>query len=382
MVRLISLHLLLLIGVCGFHTQAQLDSSSTVLLRSSGRAPSPENLDSNRYKVRAPESRPVRNASDEDPEIEEKAGEQIPAPITPPPQKPVALKKSTEATSAPTVISNETVVQNEPEPPKPSVPAQVKELLLGGSDQEIEDHHKRIHPQDPRQNVVMISFAPAYYYNDSDSHFSYRRYNSNGPGLGLGMNVWMTPFFGIQSKYFASVSGSQRSGDSMASTDLQSFEAGLRFRRHFGYSRKAAQLIWGIDYHDSQNKISKSSSDSFGRKSSGLSLALDVELPRSVTYSTTMGLEIRPRLQHKELNAGVEGESGTKNETNAVSFSLGGHWILDRQNQVFWKSYYSVERNLFEGSASLPDAATGNTPDGVSVTNSMLMFYFGFRWGS
>ncbi len=375
----------------------QLDSSSTILLRPTGVQKSAQSLDSNRYKVRAPESRPQRPTFDDDPEIDETPGAEIPAAITPPPPKKTESKpKEVAAQPAPKPIeptaTTEPIQVNQTQPPEnktqTSAPVgvplteQMKELLLGGTDKEIEDYQKRIHPQDPRQNVVNISFSPAYYYNDSDSRYSFRRYNSNGPGLGLGMNVWMTPFFGMQSKFFTSVSASQRNGESMVSTEVQAFEAGVRFRKHFGYSRKAAQLSWGIDYHDSQNKISKSSTSSIGRKSTGVSLSLEAELPKSVTYSTTMGVAIRPRMQHKEHNTGIEAQSGSKGETNAINMSLGGQWLLDRQNQLFWRGEYSVERNLFEGSASVADPTNDATPEGVSVTNTMMIFYFGFRWGS
>lgn len=380
--------------------QAQVDSTSTVLLRSGGKAPKVQNIDSSRYRVRQPESR-----KDDDDGIEEKPGTVIPSPVPKTSVKTtVTVKKDKKTVELPPPVVAPIVAPTVPvpapaleapksdatvvtapdvvEPPQP-VTMQVKDLILGGKIEEIEDYKKSIHPEDPRANTIRISLAPAYYYNGSSSGYSFRRYHSNGPGLGLGMNLWLTPFFGIQSKYFASVSASQRSGGiDEVPTDIQVFDAGIRFRKYFGATRKAPQLSWGIDYHDALNKISADALTAIGRKSSGISLSLEGEVPSSNIYSHTFQLDVRPRMKHSERSTGVEARSGTKNETNAMGLAVGGLWTLDRRNQIYWKSQYIVERNLFDGDASLADPHNGETPNGVSVTNSLIMFYFGFKWGS
>lgn len=372
----------------------QLDSSSAVLLRSSGKGTtSKENLDSSRYKIRAPESRK------DDDEMDERPGTMIATPVG------KATSKEGKALSS-SNSSSTTVLQVTSEPPQPKdvVPApvlapaptkpeeetkrppvadQLRELILGGTQEEVEEAQKALHPQDPRSNVVQISLAPAYFYNASDSEYSFRRYTSNGPGLGLGANLWLTPFFGLQARYFTSVGGSVRSGGTnMVPIEIQTLEAGLRFRKNFGYSRKAPQLIWGLDYVDAVDKIGKEATTVVGRKSSGLSLSLGAVIPSSTVYSHTMQVDIRPRLNLAEMNTGVEVKSGNNSETNAVSLSLGGEWTLDRRNQIYWKSQYNVERTLFKGPASQVDPDDNITPDGVSISNSLLMFYFGFKWGS
>ncbi len=365
---------------------AQFDSTSTILLRSGGKPAKPQNLDSSRYKIRQPESRKA-----DDDEIEEKPGTYIASPVS---TKNV-IKKTTVQTAIvqpPTPVAPPVAapITTSPEEKPPVVPAetapvtvQVRELIFGGSNQDIDDYKKSIHPDDARANLISIGIAPAYYYNGSDANYSYRRYHSSGPGIGLGMNVWVTPFFGLQSKFFSSVSASQKSNNvNTVPTDIQNFEGGIRFRRHFGYTRKSSQISFGLDWHDGMNKISKESNTSIGRKSSGLSFALEGELPSTNNYSHTFNLDVRPRLKHSEMNTGVEVKSGTKNETNSIGISVGGLWSMDRNNQVFWKSQYIVERNLFDGEASQMDPHNDATPDGVTVTNSLLIIYFGFKWGS
>lgn len=395
-------YVILILSLAGTWAFAQSDTTSTVLLRSGGKAPKVQNLDSSRYRVRQPESRK------DDDDLEEKPGTFIPSPV---PSRGTSVKTSvtvkkseskakSEAPEQPPIVAPITVPIT-PTPPEPlpvakpettsekapvetpPVTMQVKELLLGGSIQDIDDYKKSIHPEDPRANTISISIAPAFYYNGSTSGYSYRRYHSNGPGIGLGMNMWLTPFFGVQSKFFSSVSASQRSGGvNEVPTDIQNFEAGIRFRKYFGATRKAPQLSWGLDYHDGMNKISRESTTSIGRKSAGISLALEGEVPTSNIYSHVFQLDIRPRLKHHESSTGIETRSGTKNETNALGLAVGGQWTLDRHNQVFWKTQYLIERNLFDGAATRVDSHTGATPDGVSVTNSLVIFYFGFKWGS
>jgi hypothetical protein len=378
---------------------AQLDSSSAVLLRPRGVPVSPENLDSSRYRIRAPESRK------DDDEFEEKPGSLIPSPVPyrggrakASPGANAATKKAGATQPAPTAnpeplltspapstaaspTAADAQTSNESPTPLP-VTEQVRELILGDNE-DIEAYRRQVHPEDPRANVVSISIAPAYFYDGSSSSYSYRRYSTNGPGVGLGMNLWLTPFFGVQSRYFTSVTASVHSGDDDAvPVDVQTFAAGLRFRKHFGYSRRAAQLSWGIDYYDAMAKISRDATTVVGRRSSGLNFALEGLVPVSTNYAHSFELGLQPRLHHAEPSTSSEARSGAKNETNAVSLSLGGEWTLDRRNQVFWKGQYRVERNLFQGDASEADPLTGKTPSGVSVTDSLMMFYFGFKWGS
>jgi hypothetical protein len=265
---------------------------------------------------------------------------------------------------------------------RPPVSVQVKELILGGSEEDIDEAKKQIPSEDPKANLINVSFAPAYFYNGSTSNYGYHNYQSSGPGFGLGMSLWFTPFFGLQSSYFSSVSDGVRDGADVLPTAVQEFSAGIRFRRHFGYSRRSAQLSWGIDYHDYSNRISPDATQSVGSHASGLSLALEGTVPSGNHYSHTFDLAVRPYQHYAELGTAAGAQSGSSPESNAVSLSLGGQWTLDRHNQVYWKAQYSVERDLFTGTASVPDLHTGETPNGVSITNSLAVFYFGFRWGS
>ncbi|MGZ3721931.1 MAG: hypothetical protein ACXVA9_03310 [Bdellovibrionales bacterium] len=373
-----------LLLVLSFQASAQMDSSSAVLLRSSGKAANPKKLDGTRYKMRAPES---HKDEDED----EEPGTYIPSPV---PKTNTNAKVSTSTpvkSEAPTPViapvpssatASASASASDSVPEHPPVTVQVRELILGGSDGDIDEAKKQIHPEDPRANILNISFAPAYFYDGSSSNYAFRNYHSDGPGLGLGMNLWFTPFFGVQSKYFSSVSSGVRDGANVVPATTQEFEAGIRFRRHFGYTRKSAQISWGIDYHDSASKISPDATNVVGHKTSGLSLSLEGEVPTTVTHAHIFEVAIRPSQHHSENSTGATARSGAKSETNVISLAIGDQWTLDRRDQIFWKAQYSIERNLYSGSASDVDPKTGTTPTGVSVTNNLLIFYFGFKWGS
>lgn len=396
--------MLLMLVVSAAH--AQLDSSSALLLSPSGVTPSPESL-RRRYKIRkrVPESRP-------DDDLEEEPGTVIASPVpknrqtkaststpttTTTTTTTTTIPKTTNPATAPTILSvspspsvpppppttaNGTVNGAVPDQPHPPITVQVKELILGGTDEDIDQAKRQIDSEDFRSNILSISMAPAYFYDGSSSNYSFRNYHSDGPGFGLGMNLWLTPFFGLQSRYFSSVSSSMRDGPNSVPVDTQEFEAGLRFRRHFGYTRKSAQLSWGIDYHDFSNKISPDATTAVGSKTSGLSLSLEGSIPIGATYAHTFEVTIRPYQHHSEQSTSINAQSGGSSETNAVSLSLGGEWTLDHKNQVFWKTEYGVERNLFQGQATVTDPKTGQTPNGVSVTDSLVIFYFGFKWGT
>lgn len=419
---------LILIAGLRFEAYAQLDSSSAVLLRSGGKGGSQRPLDSGRYKIRAPENRKDDDDFDERPgtmipspvpskttrvkvstpknEINatstskpanDNAGEAapvVPAPVTEPasdaqtiatpvetppaPSSAPEEKTKTEVTpvTAPVAETPNTVPETKP------VTEQVKQLFLG-SEEDIDEYKKAVHREDPRSNIIDISLAPAYFYNGSKSSYLFHNYNTQGTGFGLGVNFWLTPFFGLHSDFFSSVSASvKNAGSNAVSLDRQDFNGGFRFRKHFGTNRKSPYLSWGLDYHDSSTKISKQATEAVGRRASGLSLTLEGVVPTSVVYAHTFKIDVRPRLHHSETSTGVEVKSGSKNTSNSIGLSLGGQWTLDRKNQVFWHGRYSVEQTLYEGDASQADPRTGVTPNGVSTTDSLLMFYFGFKWGS
>lgn len=346
-----------------------LDPATASLLGPRSSSGSSETLDDGRFKVT-----PIKN----------------------PPKASAATKKKrsiatadttkAEAKSAP---ANNTAPASTDKPTpaesptgKHSLSDQVKILILG-DDEDIEDFHKSLHPDDRRNNFLEISVAPTYIYDSSTSNYSFRNLTTQSPGFTAGADIWASPFFGIHGQYVASLGQNVMSpaAKQMVPSTYQDLEIGLRFRKHFGLKRKSPSLTWGLDFVDRTNHVPGNTTDRVSTSTSGLSLSLQADIPRNSFYSHFVGLEVQPFLAHQESsNSNVH--SGGKNDTYEIGAWIGGTWLFDRGHQLFWKLQERIEQNSFNGSATAVDPSTGSTPNGVSVTNCMTFFSVGYRWGN
>lgn len=360
----------------GAYAQPTVDPSSALLLKSGGRPPAKENLDSSRYTVRPSGPKPEKTTS------EVRQVEKVPK---------VQEKKTTtiETQTVEPAVNPPTVEMGnkDGESKNYGVPEQMREVLLGGSAEEIDEYRKRLHPHDVRQNLVEVLFAPTFIYNASKSSYWYREYVSGAPGLHIATNFWLTPFFGIQGSYLGSLGADIRGnveGTKHTAVDHQWFTAGLRFRNFFGLSRKASALVVGLDYEEYSLKVPGSDQDRIGVKSTGVKISFEALMPSSTNpqFAWILSTEILPRLNHKELSSDITVQSGGKDKSNAVGVGVGGQYTFNRNNQIFYKLSYRLEKNLFDGAADTVDPKTGMTPEGVSVNNSTSIFEIGYRWGN
>jgi hypothetical protein len=343
---------------------------STASLNQGGGSLEPEDLDSSRFTVK-----PV---------------------VTPTaPDKPeivvIKRKKKVEASTKIEVKPTPAASLASTEPPTPAPPPatehhsltdQVKVLVLG-NDEQIDEFHKQIHPADRRNNRVEITVAPTYVYEGSSSNYSFRQFTFQSPAINANAKVWLTPFFGVQADYTSTFDAMVKSpsAQQMVAINHQDIEIGLRFRKHFGLTRKSSSLTWGLDFIQITDSIPTDTADRVSTSTSGVSVSMQGDFPSSTGYSTFVGVELQPRLVHSE-NSDNNIHSGGRNETDAVGAWLGGDWLFDRQHQMFWKVHHRIEQNVFDGSASNLDPVSGVTPNGVSTTNSTTLFSIGYRWGS
>lgn len=345
-----------------------LDPATASLLNAGGSAPSNDVLDSGRFNV-APNANPIAQSSTL-------------------PVKKKRLIVSTKAEPKPAVPDNtapasvEKPVPAESPAPKHSIGDQVKILILG-DDEDIEDFHKALHPDDRRNNRVEISVAPTYIYDSSSSHYSFRNFTTQSPGFTAGADVWASPFFGLHGQYAASLGQNVYSSSTkqMVPSTYRDIEIGFRFRKHFGLKRKSPSLLWGLDFVDHSVRLPGNTADRVSTSSSGLSLSLQADIPRSTYYTHVVGVEVQPFLVHEETSDAAI-RSGGRNDTYAIGAWLGGAWLFDRGHQLFWKLQERIEQNSFSGSASTIDPSTGTAPNGVSVTNCVTLFSVGYRWGN
>lgn len=344
--------------------QAQMDPSSALLLRKGGRVPEKESLDTGRYTIRPGDSRPA----------------ETPKPAPAPPQPPKV------AAPTPPVTPN-VPASVEPAAPPPAAPVteQVKELVLGGTPEEIDTYRDRLHPEDIRHNLVDLTLAPGFAYTEASSNYWFREYSSASAVVMVGAQIWITPFFGVSTSFVNSLGGAIYGTEGSAnriSLDQQWLDAGFRWRKFFGISRKSALMTFGLDFSEYSTKVPANATKRVGTKTVGARISWEATLPRGTAFAWAFGGSITPRADHREEATALNLKSGASDETTTVALWMGGNHTFDRQSQLFWRVQHSVERNFFEGAASTADPVTGSIPNGVSVTTGITMFTFGYRWGN
>jgi hypothetical protein len=269
--------------------------------------------------------------------------------------------------------------------PEPSFSDQAQSLFTAQPEKVLTYYHDQFDVQDPRQNKVEIIFAPTFVTNESSSNYSYRNYRSVFSAVAVGANVWLTPAIGLGGTFLFSLGG-DTSGD--AATGARSparhelFELALKLRQFFGFSSHSKSVEF--DFLFSDYKFNVPSDDLYRPrlKTSGLGLKTSLRIPTSPDVAWLVGGSFYPRLQHNETAAGANISSGENAENTRIGLHLGSELILSKESQIFWETSASSERNLFGGSASLVDSATGGLPKNVSVTNTFYMMTFGYRWGN
>jgi len=349
-------------------TFAQVDP----LMRSRGQAPDKEDLDSSRYSVRpTASSAKVEHA---EPKPAKVAETKVEAP------KPVEQKKEVKEEPV-----QEAAKEVAPPAAKTGVADKVQDAILGGTQEEVDDYRKILHPLDTRLNLFELSLSPSYIYNNSGSSYWYHNYYTSSPGLSIDAITWFSPFFGLQTAYTTSMSTELRAnpaGTKFLKVEHQWFDTALRFRKFFGISRKSAQLTFGLGYSEHQLKVPSDATDRVGSKTSGVKLGVEAVIPSSNTSSWTLGFYLMPRAKYAEKSTALDLKSGTGSETNEIGISIGNRYTFDRYNQIFWKATHSVEKTIFSGTANTTDPLSSLTPEGVSITNSTSIFSFGYIWGN
>lgn len=353
------------------NVEAQIDPSSAVLLRGSGSAPDKGQLDSSRYTIRPGEPRLV----------EPKEPAEAPKPVNKAPPRVTPNRPA----SVETGVSVLEPVVVEPTTASTPVTEQVKELMLGGTPEQIDLYRDRLHPDDIRHNLIELTVAPGFSYTESSSNYWFRSFSSSAPLVMVGADLWVTPFFGVHTDFYNTMTGSIVEG--VASRDRisfaqQWFDAGLRFRNFFGVTRRASFISFGLDFSEYQAKVPANATERMGTKTSGAKFLVETTLPRGVNFAWQLGVFVLPRADHKEITSAVRIRSGTSDKTTTVGLWLGAEHIYSRSSRLFWRVQHSVERTFFEGPASTTDPVSGTTLEGVSVTNGITIFTFGYRWGN
>lgn len=236
-----------------------------------------------------------------------------------------------------------------------------------------------------RLNLLELSVAPGYLYNNSESSYTFRNYTSATPIVLFDVNVWLNPGFGLHGSFNETLGGHVNDsidGSRTAAATQEWFRVGLHGRKFFSYDSTTAVLNFGLDYLDYQFHVPADAQMHGGLQSSGIEFSVEAEIPASRTRWWTIGTTLSPKLKQSESATSINYQSGGSVDANAVSLSLGGRWQFDRNDALFWKLSHTVEKDLYSGAASLADPRTGVAPTGVAVINSFTIFQVGYTWGN
>lgn len=267
---------------------------------------------------------------------------------------------------------------------EPSLGEQAQKLMGGQVDQVYNFYQERVHPDDPRNNRVEIDFSPGYIHNESKSNYSFRDYGGSFSSLTLGSRVWFTPRIGIEGKFTFSLAadlGGDKVTQSRVPARYEFLDLSLNLRNYFGLSRKAKSWELNVLYVDDKLSVPSDNTTRVKVKSSGVGLGVKARFPTSASYAWTVGGSFLPRMQHTEEATGVAAQSGSSSENTRIGFEFGGEFKFTRESQLIWSAGIRSEKNLFSGSASVADPATGQTPTNVGVTDTYYLFNLGYRWG-
>jgi hypothetical protein len=366
---------------------AQLDPSSALLLNPDTGASTREGgLDSGRYTVKpaaksqtAPAPRRVESRE------EAKKAEQRPASENS--QSQPSQTFAPEASGVPKVVPNPqpgTFLSGAEAPLPPPQP--ITETVLGGSDDEIKEYKQMLNPEDRRNNLMELSIAPAFIYNDSKSPYSFRKYSTASPAIGGDGRVWFTPFFGVQAGYMTTLSGSVSDtsvGSPRTITVAQTFmKAGIRSRNFLTTGKYSPSLTWGLDFYEHYFVVPRDAETRGRLRTNGAQISLEGEWPTSGRNSWLLGVSFLPMASHKEYSTALTLKSGSRVDSNGVGVTIGTKIQYDRSSALFIRLSHQLDKHVFTGQAATADPNTGVTPSGVPVTNSFTILQLGYTWGN
>ncbi|CAE77779.1 hypothetical protein AB1A81_00270 [Bdellovibrio bacteriovorus] len=291
---------------------------------------------------------------------------------------------ATAASVAPAAAPKVAGAEASPEVEEPTIGEQAESLFSDKASKIFEFYREQIHEDDIRNNRLELDVMPVVAYNDSQSNYTFRDYQSFFNALKIRSNVWFTPLIGVSGQIlfsFAADVDSVQADQSRVSAKYEFVDLGLNFRKFFGVSRKSNSLEFSLLLSDNKMTVPSDNTSRARIKTQGLGVGLKARIPTSANYAWTLGGSFFPRLQHSESATGVNIQSGASEESVRIGLDVGGEWKFTRESQMIWSLGASAERNVFDGAAGLPDPGTGLTPNNVSVTNSLYMFSLGYRWG-
>ena len=389
-----------------FHSHAQLDPSSAVLLGSSSAGQVSAGLQSGRYQQSAssvgkiepamkiaakPKKKVERTVQAAEPLP---ANDSIPIAVIQPKHRklaavpvlpdPPATPGPVTALAGPAVTSDPAVTPEEPIPAIPSWSDQVASLWKGAPLAQVESYKDLLHPDDSRLNRVEIEAGSGLLASEAKSNSAYRSFSFISPTLFAGGAFWITPFVGFEGRYTSSLTADVASStDSLGRVPITQdwAELHLHFRRYFGVSRKANSLEYGLFYLSSDMKVPADDVSRVRLRTSGVGIEGKIRMPSAPSYTWIVGGSLMPRIGHSEVGSGLSLQSGSSPESSRFGVLVGGDFRLSRSNVLFWDLNLNYEKNQFGGTSNTNEPGSTAAATNVSVLTTQTFLHLGYRWG-
>lgn len=358
----------------GVRALADVTPSTAILLKSSETAPE-VNLESGRYTIKSTAKSEEKAEAKSEVKVETKSEAKVEAKAHAKSETKVVAVKPVEApkpaAKTPEPVTEENFVQK------------LQDIVLGDQDEAIR-YRESLHPEDRRQNIIELQFAPALMYLDSTSKYSYRNFSSSGSGMSIGAQIWTSPFFAITSSYFITLASDIKAdpaGDRRLQVDHRLFDVGFKFRKFYNLSRKSPVTSVSVKYDEYQMILPKKETGRTRLRTTGVALGLDAKIPSSVTHAWTFGTEVVVRPKVTEEKTDLDLSSGKNPTSQTYKFFVGSEYSFSRNQSLFLKLSHRYDKSVYEDAANKPDPLTGVAPTGVSVNQGITMFELGFTWG-
>jgi hypothetical protein len=258
------------------------------------------------------------------------------------------------------------------------------DVWVGNQPEFIKKYKEAVHHEDVRLNRMEITIQPGFLSAKARSNYYYRDTTSKSAALGIGANIWLTPFFGVKLESLSS-NGADIEGqtsDERLAAKHDWFDLSLSIRKFAGLSRRSNTLELGLDYSDYHLNVPADTTIRSRLRTTGFGVHMNLRVPLTQHYAHNFGFQYFPSLDHKEDYSSLDISSGQKNEASRVGIGTGGDFIFSRSTQLTWSLKWYYENINFKGDAGSPEPGATVLPSNSSVKNEYILFGAGYRWGN
>lgn len=264
-----------------------------------------------------------------------------------------------------------------------SVSAKIRNYFFGGSKEYSEQFLSSLDPLDFRQNFLEFYLSFGYLNYKAKSNYWYRDFETEAPVVKLGVNIWISPFYSIVSKYQASLSASIDSDPSKSnSTELliESFYIGMQWRQSFSYARSSHNFYYSIGFEQAQLQVPANEPKRIGveQKSLQLGFASDFSWSEDKHFNISLGLS--PVIWVEEESTQISLSSGELKNAFGVDINTQFKWQMNSKHTVFVDAQWGFDKIIYKGDSSLVDPKTNQIVNGVNVQNESWQFSLGHLW--